>query len=80
MIKSTNMQMPNQVFTHIITNCHDHGWVWVQKETKAMNPSITKLKIANIEFKQTLAKIVSKTLSPKTIFLSQIFILFWLEC
>lgn len=71
--------MFNQLFNRIITNCHDHGWVWVQKKTKARNPSITKLIIVGLEFEQTLAKIVSKTLSPKKK-LSQIFILFWLEC
>lgn len=54
------MQMPSQLFNHIITNCHDHVWVWVQKKTKAKDPSITKLTIAGLESEQTLAKIVSK--------------------
>jgi hypothetical protein len=57
------MQMPSQLFNHIITNCHDHVWVWVQKKTKAKDPSITKLTIVGLESEQILAKIVSKTLS-----------------
>jgi len=42
------MQMPNQLFNHIITNCHDHVWVWIQKKTKAQNPFITKLIIVSL--------------------------------